>query len=132
AVTIILPTYNRAAFLPQAFDSIRSQQFRDWELIVVDGGSTDDTAAVVRTLTGGMPGPVRYICQANRGAPGARNTGLDQARGEFIAFLDSDDAWLPHHLEHAVQALRANPDVDWLFTASRGVALPAGTVVWES
>ena len=67
AVIIILPTYNRATFLPRAFASIRSQRFSDWELIVVDDGSTDDTAVVVRELTRDWPQPVRYLRHENRG-----------------------------------------------------------------
>ncbi|HEY8503179.1 MAG TPA: glycosyltransferase family A protein, partial [Gemmataceae bacterium] len=98
AVSIILPTYNRAKFLPQAFASIRSQQYTDWELIVVDDGSTDDTRAVVQELSKDVPQPVRYVYQDNQGPAGARNKGLDLASGKYVAFFDSDDVWLPHHL----------------------------------
>lgn len=119
AVSIILPTYNRARFLPQAFEATRGQQFEDWELIVVDDGSTDDTRALVATLGRGWVRPVRYVYQENRGAYGARNTGLDRARGEYVAFYDSDDVWLPHHLRDCIGALEANPDVDWVYGASR-------------
>jgi glycosyltransferase involved in cell wall biosynthesis len=132
AVSIILPTYNRAHLLPEALKSIRGQTFTDWELIVVDDGSTDDTPEVVAALAADIHQPVRYVYQQNRGPAGARNTGLDSARGEFVAFLDSDDVWLPHHLQDCVHGLRDNPDVDWVFTASRGVALPEGKVLWES
>src|SRR5262245_12220586 len=96
AVTSILPTYNRARFLPQAFASIRSQTFTDWELIVVDDGSTDNTRELVEELTRGWPQPVRYHRQDNQGAYGARNTGLDLSIGECVAFFDSDDVWLPY------------------------------------
>src|SRR5947208_8996196 len=82
AVSVILPTYNRAKFLPQAFASIKSQTFTDWELIVVDDGSTDDTRSVVEEQTRGWAQPVRYHRQENRGAYGARNAGLDLTRGE--------------------------------------------------
>src|SRR4051812_27741752 len=91
AVSVILPTYNRAKFLPQAFASIKAQTFTDWELVVVDDGSTDDTAAVVAEQTRGWPQSVRYVRQENRGAYGARNTGLDLVRGDAVAFFDSDD-----------------------------------------
>src|SRR4051812_16716694 len=126
AVSVILPTYNRAKFLPQAFASIRSQTFTDWELIVVDDGSTDDTAALVAELTRGWEQPMRYHRQENRGAYGARNTGLDLARGEYVAFFDSDDVWLPHHLGDCYAALAANPDVDWVYGASRSVDQATG------
>jgi cellulose synthase/poly-beta-1,6-N-acetylglucosamine synthase-like glycosyltransferase len=131
-VSIILPTYNRAKFLPQAFESIRSQQFSDWELIVVDDGSTDDTRDLVKDLSRGWSQPVRYIYQANQGAYGARNTGLDLAEGEYVAFLDSDDIWLPHHLRDCVAALAANLDVDWVYGACRCVDHKTGRVLTPS
>jgi glycosyltransferase involved in cell wall biosynthesis len=121
AVSVILPTYNRARFLPQALASIRAQTFADWELIVVDDGSTDDTGAIIGPLTAGLAQPVRYVRQENQGAYGARNTGLDHARGRYAAFFDSDDTWLPHHLGDCVQALDANHDVDWVYGACQVV-----------
>src|SRR5437660_725329 len=124
AVSVILPVYNRAAFLEQAFDSIRSQRFRDWELVVIDDGSMDDTPAAVARLAAGIDRPVRYVRQENQGAYGARNTGLDLAAGRYIAFFDSDDVWLPGYLESAAAALDSNPDVDWVFVPSRIVEYP--------
>jgi glycosyltransferase involved in cell wall biosynthesis len=120
-VSIILPTYNRAKFLPQAFESIKAQQYADWELIVVDDGSTDNTRELVEELTRGWPQPVRYHWQENQGAYGARNTGLDLARGKYVAFFDSDDIWLPHHVGDCVAALKDHPDVDWAYGACRMV-----------
>lgn len=132
AVSIILPTYNRAAFLPEALAAIRAQVWSDWELIVVDDGSTDATAEVVRQHTAGWPQPVRYVYQENQGAYGARNTGLDLARGRYIAFYDSDDLWLPHHLRDCVEALEANPEVDWVYGACRMVDQASGQVLAKS
>ncbi len=120
-VSIILPTYNREKFLPEAFAAIASQTFTDWELIIVDDGSTDGTRELVPQLTADFPQPVRYIYQENQGAYGARNTGLDHATGKYIAFYDSDDLWLPHHLKDCVEGLEANPDVDWVYGACRMV-----------
>jgi glycosyltransferase involved in cell wall biosynthesis len=128
-ISIILPTYNRASFLPQAFESIRGQKYQDWELIVVDDGSTDETCEVVSEFARGCPQPVRYVHQENRGAYGARNTGLDLARGEHVAFFDSDDIWLPHHLESCVAGLEANPAVDWVYGACRVVDHESGRVL---
>jgi cellulose synthase/poly-beta-1,6-N-acetylglucosamine synthase-like glycosyltransferase len=105
--------------LPAALQSIRDQQYADWELVVVDDGSTDDTPAVVRHLSENLSGPLRYIQQENQGAYGARNTGLDHARGKYVAFFDSDDQWLPHHLQDCVDALDSHGDVDWVYGASR-------------
>jgi len=131
-VSIVLPTYNRAAFLPQALASIRSQTFTDWELVVVDDGSTDDTARLVRDLAQGWSQPVRYHRQENQGAYGARNTGLDLADGEFIAFFDSDDVWLPHHLADCVAGLAADPQVDWVYGACRVVDYLTGRTISPS
>src|SRR4051794_28321972 len=105
AVSIILPTYNRAAFLPRAFEAIRSQRFTDWELIVIDDGSNDNTPELVSQFAAGVAQSVVYLRQENQGAYGARNTGLDHAKADYIAFYDSDDLWLPHHLHDCIEAL---------------------------
>src|SRR5947209_7539603 len=119
AVSVILPTYNRAKFLPQAFDSISGQSFADWELIVVDDGSTDHTREIVAELAAGVAQPVRYMAQANQGPYAARATGFQAARGRLVAFYDSDDVWLPHHLADCVLELTKHADVDWVFAACR-------------
>ena len=131
-VSIILPTYNRARFLPQALESIRTQQWTDWELIIVDDGSTDETAEIIGELTAGIEQPVKFVRQENQGAYGARNTGLDHATGKYIAFFDSDDEWLPHHLDESVAILESNVDVDWVYSASRIVDLTSGRVLSEN
>ena len=131
-VSIILPTYNRAAFLPEAFEAIRAQTFGDWELIVVDDGSTDETRELVPQLTAEFSQPLRYIYQENQGAYGARNTGLDHATGKYIAFYDSDDLWLPHHLKDCAEALEANSDVDWVYGACRIVDHATGKEIAPS
>jgi glycosyltransferase involved in cell wall biosynthesis len=132
SVSIILPTYNRAAFLPQAFASIRAQHFSDWELVIVDDGGTDNTAELVAEFARTIEQPVVFIRQENQGPYGARNTGLDKARGRYIAFFDSDDLWLPHHLRDCVDALEKNPDVDWVWGACKMVEHPSGKVLAES
>src|SRR5947207_12487932 len=88
-VSIVLPTYNRAPFLPQAFAAIQGQQWTDWELIVVDDGSTDNTPLIIADLSAELRQQVLYIYQENQGAYGARNIGLDHARSKYIAFYDS-------------------------------------------
>ncbi len=132
AVSIILPTYNRAKFLPEAFAAIQSQTWTDWELIVVDDGSSDNTGELIPELTRGWNQPVRYIYQENQGAYGARNTGLDHATSKYIAFYDSDDLWLPHHLNDCVQSLDANPDVEWVYGACQIVSLVTGAEIDSS
>lgn len=130
-VSIILPTYNRAAFLDEAFQSIRQQTLADWELIVVDDGSTDNTRAMVEELAASVSQPVRYIYQENQGAYGARNTGLDHVQSPYVAFYDSDDLWLPHHLADCVAALEAHPEVDWVYGGGKIVDLSTGRTLAE-
>lgn len=125
-VSVILPTYNRASFLSDAFASITSQTFQHWELVVVDDGSTDDTAATLDRLAAECHRPVRVVRQANAGAYAARNTGLDHAHGDAVAFFDSDDLWLPHHLAACAGALARHPEVDWVFGACRMVDMDSG------
>lgn len=132
AVTILLPTFNRAAFLPAAFESIRAQAFTDWELVVVDDGSTDNTRELVEQFRGAVPQPVRYVYQQNQGVCGARVTGIEAAGGEFVAFFDSDDLWLPHHLADCVAALRAHPEVGWAYGACRMQETVTGKIIEES
>ncbi|MEM1138015.1 MAG: glycosyltransferase family 2 protein, partial [Bacteroidota bacterium] len=95
--SIILPSYNRAHFLPKAIESVQSQIFENWELIVVDDGSKDDTKEVVSYYIQ-SDGRIRYIWQENAERSAARNNGIRQAKGEYICFLDSDDYYLPNHL----------------------------------
>jgi len=125
-VTVILPTYNRAAFLPGAFESLNRQSFDDWDLVVVDDGSTDNTPELVGAFGTSRPGRVRYVHQENRGAYAARNRGLDEATGKFIAFFDSDDVWLPHHLDRCVTALEKHSGIDWVFGPCHQVDCASG------
>jgi glycosyltransferase involved in cell wall biosynthesis len=104
-VTVIIPAYNSAGSLADAIDSVLSQRMRDFELIVVNDGSTDQTGAVLQRY-GERIGVVE---QENRGIAAARNAGLKLARGEYVAFLDADDCWHPDMLKQAVSALDADP-----------------------
>lgn len=100
-VSVIIPTYNRAVLLPRALESVLEQTFEDFEVLVVDDASTDDTPMVMDAYH--TDARVRYLRQSeNRGVSAARNRGLREARGELIAFLDSDDEWMPHKIEQQV------------------------------
>lgn len=106
-VSVIIPTYNRAAVVTEAIDSVLAQTFRDFELIVVDDGSTDDT----RNRLVGYGERIRMICQENHGVSHARNVGIRAARGKYVALLDSDDLWLPKKLETQIAVMEAQPDI---------------------
>ncbi|MDP8214363.1 MAG: glycosyltransferase family A protein [Candidatus Euphemobacter frigidus] len=105
AVSVIIPTYNRSALLGNAIESVLSQTFRDFILIVVDDGSTDDTGA----LAGSFGDRVIYIRQDNQGASSARNRGIEATRAPLIAFLDSDDRWHRDKLRRQVEAMEDGP-----------------------
>ena len=93
--SVVIPVYNRAAALARAIASVCAQSCQDFEILVVDDGSTDNPRAVIDRLEDPR---IRFIAQANAGGGAARNTGIAQARGRFVALLDSDDVFLPHHL----------------------------------
>ncbi|HEU5243650.1 MAG TPA: glycosyltransferase family 2 protein, partial [Gaiellaceae bacterium] len=97
AVSVIIPAYNAEASLARAISSVQRQTFQDFELVVVDDGSTDGTADVVRAFGG-----VRYVRGSHRGEAGARNLGLEEATAELVAFVDADDEWLPEKLAHQI------------------------------
>lgn len=110
-VSVVIPTFNRAALLGRAIDSVLNQTYQDFELLVVDDGSTDGTRDVVAKYGSRL----RYLPQQNAGVSAARNAGVRHARFDLIAFLDSDDIWRPQKLELQVPAM-ADPDVVLCFT----------------
>ena len=108
-VSVVIPTYNRSRQVRVALESVLAQTYAELEVIVVDDGSTDGTGEIIQQLTSQHADhgkPIRYFPQGNQGPSVARNKGIEQARGEWIAFLDSDDVWLPDKLELQVQALQ--------------------------
>ncbi len=115
-ISVIIPTYNRAAYLAEAIASVTSQTWSPLELIVVNDGSTDETAATLAGLVA-KPQPVslRILCQDNAGPGAARNAGVAVARGEFLAFLDSDDLWLPDKLSRQMAVLQERPETDAVY-----------------
>jgi glycosyltransferase involved in cell wall biosynthesis len=122
SVSAIIPTHNRARFLPRAIDSILVNLDEGDELIVVDDGSADDTEAVVAAIAG----PIRYLRIEHGGAGAARNAGLDAARGDLVAFLDSDDEWRPEKIALQRTLLENRPDILFCF-GDFGVCLEDGT-----
>ncbi len=131
-VSIILPTYNRQKFLAQAFASIRAQLHTHWELIIVDDGSSDDSAELISALVEGIEDKVRFIQQENQGPAVARNTGIKLAKGDYIAFFDSDDEWLAHHLSDSIVAFTKHPEISWVYAACKRIDFSTQEVVLES
>lgn len=105
-VSVIIPTYNRAKYVTQAIDSVLAQTYKDYEIIVVDDGSTDNTQEVLYAYIDSLK--INYIYQDNAGVSAARNAGISVAKGDWVAFLDSDDQWLPDKLSTQMAALREN------------------------
>ncbi|HEY6139044.1 MAG TPA: glycosyltransferase family 2 protein, partial [Thermoanaerobaculia bacterium] len=114
-VSVIIPAYNYARFLPDAVDSVLAQTWSDWECVIVDDGSTDDTAAVARQYVE-RDRRVRYVRQENAGLAAARNTGLQNTTGEFVQFLDADDRLAPNKLRLHAEFLGAHPETDVVYS----------------
>ena len=111
-VSVLIPTYNRLSKVKNAINSVLNQTYRDFELWVVDDGSTDGTGEALK----GFGNEVKYVSQANRGVSAARNLGLRVSRGKYVAFLDSDDLWEPKKLEIQVGCMEANPQFPLCYT----------------
>ena len=137
-VSVIIPTYNSACYLAESLDSVLHQSFRNFEIIVVDDGSTDNTEEVLRPYKDS----IRYIKKENGGPSSARNLGIREARGALVAFQDADDLWLVDKLALQVEHFRRHPEVGVVFTGSlrfnaagvldsnirAGVTMPTGMI----
>ncbi|MFS8117396.1 MAG: glycosyltransferase family 2 protein, partial [Microcoleus sp.] len=106
-VSVIIPAYNGDRYIVQAVESVFAQTYTNWEIIVVDDGSTDETHQVLQPYLD----KIRYIYQENRGVAAARNRGIQEAKGEFIAFLDQDDFFLPDKLAAQIALFRQQPSL---------------------
>ena len=104
-ISVIIPAYNSQQYIRASLESVLEQTYSDYEVIVVDDGSTDDTKGAVLAVDG----PVQYIYQSNGGPSAARNTGIGAARGELICFLDADDSWTPEKLRYSGGVYAAEP-----------------------
>ena len=111
-VSVIIPTYNSARYLVEAVDSVLAQSYKEFEILVIDDGSTDETPAVMKKYGP----PVRYIRQKNGGVSAARNKGIEESTGLYVAFLDADDTWLPNKLERQISELRAHQNYRFCYS----------------
>ena len=112
-ISVIMALYRGERYVREALESIAAQTHRPLEVIVVDDGSPDDSVALIDSLA--LPFELRIVRQGNAGQSAARNTGIRAARGEFIAFLDQDDIWRPHHLEVLAETMQADPSLAWVY-----------------
>lgn len=130
AVSIIVPCYNSGRFIHATLEAVRAQTFTDWECIVIDDASSDDSAAIVAAMAAEDPRIVPLRLPENLGAAGARNAGLERVRGDYIAFLDSDDYWVPEKLARQVAYARetdaAMVHSSYRFVDESGQFLPGG------
>ncbi len=113
-VSIIIPAYNAQKYIEATIQSVLKQTYTNWNLIIINDGSTDDTEKIIKSNF--TDNRITYIYQENGGVSKARNNGIENAKGEYIAFLDADDFWLPENLGEKVKVLNNNPDVDWVYS----------------
>jgi glycosyltransferase involved in cell wall biosynthesis len=114
-ISCIIPSFNAADYIQEALDSIQGQTLKPFETIVVDDGSTDETAKIIANYGT----PVTYIYQDNAGPGAARNRGIELARGDFLAFLDADDVWHPDKLASQMERFKQRPELEYCLTYKR-------------
>lgn len=125
-MSVIIPVYNGAKYIAEAIESVCAQNYEPLEIIIVDDGSTDETSSIVQSFK-----DVRYIRQANQGVAAARNTGIENSRGELIAFLDADDYWSHNKLDIQANCLLKNPQVGYTLGMQRNFLEPGtGRPFW--
>lgn len=110
-VDVIIPAYNAVRFLPAALDSVISQTFEDWRILLVDDGSKDNIAEIVAPYQERLGPKLKFIRQENAGLPAARNAAIRNSDAEFLALLDADDVWLPWRLEESLKSFANRPEV---------------------
>lgn len=118
AVSVVIPLYNKSLYIARALNSVLAQTFQEFEVVVVDDGSTDDGAEIVRRFNDPR---IQLIQQENQGVSAARNRGIDAARADLVAFLDADDEWLTDHLETLQRLYKIYPDAGACTTAYRTI-----------
>jgi len=130
-ISVLMPVFNGADYIGEALDSALAQEFPDFEIIVVDDGSTDASAAIAKERAASAQVPIAVVEQPNRGLPAARNTAIAVARGRLLALLDADDTWLPEHLGLVADAFAREPalglvhaNIEFIDAAGRALSVP--------
>ncbi|OTW74713.1 beta-1,3-N-acetylglucosaminyltransferase [Bacillus thuringiensis serovar cameroun] len=107
-VSIVIPLYNGEKYIEETMESILNQTYKNIEIVIVDDGSKDRSSTIVKNLEQKYPGQIKYVSQENQGVAVARNTGIENASGEYVAFLDSDDLWHPIKIEKQIESMHKN------------------------
>ena len=128
AISIIIPTYNRGPYISRALNSIINQSFQDFEVIIVDGNSTDNGIEIIRSFDDSR---IRLIQQNGKGVSAARNQGVKESQADLVAFLDADDEWMPLHLETVLQLRKRYPDAG-LYTTAYKIFMNDGKIQWAN
>ncbi len=114
-VSIIIPAYNAEKYISETVDSVITQTYKNWELIIINDGSKDHTLPILESYSK-KDQRISFITKQNTGVSDTRNAGIEKAKGEFVAFLDADDKWLPQNLEKKINYLLAHADIDYVFS----------------
>jgi glycosyltransferase involved in cell wall biosynthesis len=114
-ISVITPAYNADQFIAETIESVLAQTFSNWEMLIVDDGSVDDTATIIKKYAN-IDKRIKYLHQTNSKQGKARNLAIQHAKGEYLAFIDADDLWHPQKLEKQMEVFEANPNVDLIFT----------------
>ena len=130
-VDVIIPAYNAARFLPAAIDSVEAQTFDDWRILLVDDGSTDNTAQIVAPYQKRLGPKLVYIKQANAGASAARNAAIRNSSAEFLALLDADDVWLPWRLVESLKSFADRPQAGLSYGMIQYIDQEGKTTEWK-
>ena len=114
-ISIIIPVYNTEKYIFETINSVINQSYQDWELIIIDDGSTDNSAEIIQKLCK-QDNRIQYYHQENSGVSVARNNGLEKSKGKYIALLDADDLWEMENLSQKIEVLEKHQDVSWVFS----------------
>ena len=113
-ISVVMPAYNAANYIAESIQSLINQTYSDWELIVVNDGSTDNTVEIINKFT--ADSRIKLISQKNQGVSAARNSGINASRGNYISFLDADDIFMPDNLKLKLEAMKNVPDADYVYS----------------